>query len=487
VTSKAMLSRAAMLALTLVAFGAPGAASAATITVNTTADDFGPNATCSLREAVQSVNNGTDFGGCIATVVINAYGVGDEIDVPAGLYKLSRAGAGENANSTGDLDLSKAVNIFAAGDSPAGTEIDANNIDRVLDLQSVAASVIVTVQSLTLSNGNAVAANGGAIRVSDLDGSIKVQNATIESSDAGLKGGAIYFEGATSSTTPINVIDSELVGNSAADDGGAIQYGNSTSQAAIERSSLIGNTAGAEGGGFYLSAPGLPQPSVRIINSTFAGNSAVGGGGAVGLGGGRQQVFSQFSTYAGNSTPAPGQGGAFRTDTGGATADEVYLFATVLAGNTAAGVPASCGGPAGLYPIPNFNVVSDSSCPLAGTDNLLGTDPLLAPLAANGGPTRTMGLYDTSPAINHVPTMNCFLIPMTDQRSQPRPLGAACDAGAFEGSVGPVPPPPAGGGGSPGAVPTPSAPTTPKKKKCKKKKKHKSSANVAKKCKKKKK
>ena len=64
-----------------------------------------------------------------------------------------------------------------------------------------------------------------AIRVSDLDGSIKVQESTIESSDAGLKGGAIYFEGATS-TTPINVIDSELVGNSAGDDGGAIQYGN---------------------------------------------------------------------------------------------------------------------------------------------------------------------------------------------------------------------------------------------------------------------
>jgi CSLREA domain-containing protein len=479
VSSKARLSRGTMLALILGAFGAlgaPSAASAATITVNTTADDFGPNATCSVREAVQSVNNAVDFGGCIATILPNAYGFADEIDVPAGLFKLSRAGTGEDLNSTGDLDLRKAVKIVGAGDSPAGTEIDADNIDRVLDLPSVAGAVVVTVQSLTLGNGNAVAANGGAIRVSDLDGSIKVQDSTIESSDAGLKGGAIYFEGATSST-PINVVDSELVGNSAADDGGAIQYGNSNAQVAVERSSLIGNTAGAEGGGFYLSAPDLgPFPSVRIINSTFAGNSAVGGGGAVGLGGGRQQVFSQFSTYAGNSTPAAGQGGAFRTDTGGATADEVYLLSTILAGNTAAGVPASCGGPAGLYPIANFNVASDSSCPLAGTANLLGTDPLLAPLAANGGPTRTMGLYDTSPAIDHVPTTNCFLIPMTDQRSQPRPVGGACDAGAFEGSVGPVPTPPA---------PPTTVPTTHAKKKCKKKKK-KHAASVAKKCKKKK-
>jgi hypothetical protein len=457
-------------------------AGAATIQVSsapTNPDDFSVNATCSLREAVQSINIGADFGGCIATVVLNAYGTADEIDVPAGVYKLSRPGAGEDLNSTGDLDLRKAVKIVGAGDSPAGTEIDADNIDRVLDLPSVAGAVVVTVQSLTLSNGNAVAANGGGIRVSDLDGSIKVQESTIESSDAGLKGGAIYFEGATTASTPINVVDSELVGNSAADDGGAIQYGNSTSQAAIERSSLIGNTAGAEGGGLYLTALDLgPFPSVRIINSTFAGNSAVEGGGAVGLGGGKQQVFSQFSTYAGNTTPAAGQGGAFRTDTGGVTGDEVYLFATILAGNTAAGVPASCGGPAGLYS-PNYSVASDSSCPLTGTANLFGTDPLVAPLAANGGPTRTMGLYDTSPAIDHVPTVNCTMFPMMiDQRSQPRPLGGACDAGAFEGSVGPVPPPPAGGG--------PPPTTTHAKKKCKKKK-HRSASAAKKKCKKKRK
>jgi len=483
------LIRAAALGVSLGALAMPVAAGAATIQVSsapTNPDEFSAsvNATCSLREAVQSINSAANFGGCIATIVPNAYGTADEIDVPAGLYKLSRAGAGEDANSTGDLDLLKAVKIVGAGDSPAGTEIDADNIDRILDLPSVAPAIVdVTVQGLTLSNGNAVAANGGGIRVSDLDGSIKVQESTIESSGAGLKGGAIYFEGATTGSTPINVVDSELVGNSAADDGGAIQYGNSNRQAAIERSSLIGNTAGAEGGGLYLSAPDLgPFPSVRITNSTFAGNSAVDGGGAVGLGGGRQQVFSQFSTYAGNTTPAAGQGGAFRTDTGGMTADEVYLNATILAGNTAAGVPASCGGPAGLYPIANYNVASDSSCPLAGTGNLLGTDPLLAPLGAYGGPTRTLGLYDTSPAIDHVPMASCPIVSPVDQRSQPRPAGAACDAGAFEGSVGPVPTPPAGGGGPAG---TPQTPTTPKKKKCKRKKK-KQHASAAKKCKKKK-
>ena len=472
-SSRAILSRGAMLALTLGAFGVPGAASAATVTVNTTADDFGPNATCSVREAVRSVNDAANFGGCIATIVPNAYGVADEIDVPAGLFKLSRTGAVEDLTSTGDLDLRKAVKIVGAGDSPAGTEIDADNIDRVLDLPSVAGPVAVTVQSLTLTNGNAVAANGGGIRVSDPDGSIKVQESTIESSHAGLKGGAIFFEGATSST-PINVVDSELVGNSAADDGGAIQYGDSNSQAAIERSSLIGNITGAEGGGVYLSAPGVAFASIRIINSTLTGNAATGGGGALAFGGGQPQVFSQFSTFAGNSTPATGQGGAFRTD---AANDQVNLTASIVAGNTAAGVPASCGGPvAGDYAFGALNVLGDTSCPVGGSGNLTGVDPLLAPLGAYGGPTRTLGLYETSPAIDHVPIASCPVVAPVDQRSQPRPVGAGCDAGAFEGSVGPVPTPPSGG----------PSPATPAKKCKKKKKKKKRAASVAKKCKKKK-
>jgi hypothetical protein len=442
----------------------PTTAGAATILVSSTAtndDQFSAAAdgVCSLREAVQSINGAANFGSCIANVT-NPYGTADEIDLPAGTFPLTRAGAGEDSNSTGDLDITKTVKILGAGDGPAGSRIDANDIDRALDLRPVAATVNVIVQELLISNGSVPGAadDGGAIRVGDLDGSIAVKGSTITGSDAGHKGGAIFFEGATSASTPIDIIDTELVGNTAGDDGGAVQFGNSSEQAAILRSSLIGNSAGAEGGGVYLSAADIgPFPSIRITNSTLAGNSAVGGGGAVGLGGGKQQVFTSFSTYAGNTTPAAGQGGAFRTDTGGATADEVYLSRSILAGNTAAGAPASCGGPAGLYPGPTYNVVSDSSCPLAGTGNLLGTDPLLAPLAANGGSTRTMGLYDTSPAIDHVPLASCTIIPMTDQRALPRPAGGACDSGAFEGSVGPKP--------------VPAGATNPPKKKCKKPKK----------------
>jgi hypothetical protein len=80
-----------------------------------------------------------------------------------------------------------------------------------------------------------------------------------------------------------------------------------------------------------------------------------------------------------------------------------------------------------------------------------------------------MGLYDTSPAIDHVPLASCSINPMTDQRALPRPAGGACDSGAFEGSVGPKP--------VPGAATNPPK----KKKKCKKKKKKKRAAEAKKK------
>src|SRR4051812_15422391 len=44
----------------------PQPAYASAIIVNTTADEFGSGASCSLREAIQSANTDTAFGGCTA-------------------------------------------------------------------------------------------------------------------------------------------------------------------------------------------------------------------------------------------------------------------------------------------------------------------------------------------------------------------------------------------------------------------------------------
>jgi hypothetical protein len=63
------------------------------------------------------------------------------------------------------------------------------------------------------------------------------------------------------------------------------------------------------------------------------------------------------------------------------------------------------------------------------TGNLLGIDPLLGPLADNGGPTRTMALLPGSPAIDAGDGTGA---PANDQRGFARVVGAASDVGAFE-------------------------------------------------------
>lgn len=66
-------------------------------------------------------------------------------------------------------------------------------------------------------------------------------------------------------------------------------------------------------------------------------------------------------------------------------------------------------------------------CGLGGANDRV-MDPMLAPLADTGGATATFALVPGSPAIDAAGA-SC---PSLDQRGQPRPARAACDAGAFE-------------------------------------------------------
>jgi hypothetical protein len=72
-----------------------------------------------------------------------------------------------------------------------------------------------------------------------------------------------------------------------------------------------------------------------------------------------------------------------------------------------------------------------TSCGLSQPTDLTNTDPMLARLADNGGPTETQALKPGSPAIDHGGT-SANGCPATDQRGVLRPQGPACDIGAFE-------------------------------------------------------
>jgi hypothetical protein len=75
------------------------------------------------------------------------------------------------------------------------------------------------------------------------------------------------------------------------------------------------------------------------------------------------------------------------------------------------------------------NLFSDAPSFALDPTDLINTDPLLAPLADNGGPTPTMALLPGSPAIDAGVSVSGVT---TDQRGVPRPQGSAPDIGAFE-------------------------------------------------------
>ncbi|MCU0783019.1 MAG: hypothetical protein MUF81_03035 [Verrucomicrobia bacterium] len=87
----------------------------------------------------------------------------------------------------------------------------------------------------------------------------------------------------------------------------------------------------------------------------------------------------------------------------------------------------------GTFTDAGHNLSSDNTPAFSGASHN-STDPKLGPLAANGGPTKTMLLLAGSPAVNAGGDAGLAV----DQRGFPRPSGAHCDIGAVEMQLPPA-------------------------------------------------
>ena len=110
---RATLLAAGTMVLTLL--GMPAGASAETIKVDTTVDQFDSAAPCSLREAIEAANRNTAFGGCAR----DDGGSADTVVIRGGeTYTRSLAGIEDN-NDAGDLDVEGPTTIRVGGDGRA--------------------------------------------------------------------------------------------------------------------------------------------------------------------------------------------------------------------------------------------------------------------------------------------------------------------------------------------------------------------------------
>jgi hypothetical protein len=198
-----------------------------------------------------------------------------------------------------------------------------------------------------------------------------------------------------------------------------------TGQLLLTNSTVISNTASCNSfGGSGGNGGGIENVGQLVLsNSTIAGNSAISGifNNCGGLGGGIYNTGTLLLFYATVASNSSGLDNNFGT---------VALTGTIVANSTAG---PNCSGP--LTESQGDNLDSGTSCGFSESADLTNTDPLLGPLASNGGPTQTMALLRGSPAIDHGGT-RATGCPARDQRGLPRPDessdNGACDMGAYE-------------------------------------------------------
>ncbi len=308
---------------------------------------------------------------------------------------------------------------------------------------------------------NTAASDGGGIRNY---GNLTLSLSTVAFNQAGASGGGLWL--ANSSTITSTDIDQ----NSASVNGGGIYFIPITSGTlAITSSSINSNTATQRGGGIYALEAGVTiststiaqndaefggglfgsEASVTVTSSTIATNTAMNGGGLYLF---RSMLDLVNSTVSGNSASNVGGGLLFTSSTiqtnpasirnstitantaqnGGAILFEspisgVYLESTIVAGN-----PTSSGNELfGSFDESSANNLFSESNPQftnGVNGNIVGADPLLGPLADNGGPTQTHLLMEGSPAINAGSNPGSLA---SDQRGESRSRGAT-DIGSVE-------------------------------------------------------
>lgn len=376
----------------------------------------------------------------------------------------------------------KGVGGSGGGDAVGGIQIDGSSTVLTISDSSITNNTATGGDGANVTNGNGGPGGTAYGALSDFAAAATITNTLISGNTAtggngGTASGNVGFSGGLSGQ---------------ADGAITIIAHPSSSTTLIAGSTIANNTSIGGKGGNGVGTSNVPRGgngntvfgalsgggnTLKVVSSTVSGNTgrpATGGtgsttgsagsvvGGGVSIGSGSAALIN--STIAGNvATGANGEGGGVDMRSTGAlvmAADTVFgntageggnLYAsssqfrinsTIIAG----GVQTTTGGIASGNCLldsvtetdfgDNLESTTPSQCGFSpAKSDVFGESPQLAALASNGGPTTTMALGGTSPAIGHGGDCNDISqsgsAPLTvDQRGLPRV--SPCDIGAFQ-------------------------------------------------------
>lgn len=336
-----------------------------------------------------SANNGEGHGGGAISAeasdlsVINSEFIANEATISCGAIEFTGHSFDGYTLTLFDVDFSITGSIF--------TE---NEADQGAGAVCLTNAPNLTITNTTFDSNEAAAASeyynsgmGGAIRIREV-----VENVT----------------------TDVTISESSFFRNRA-DEGGAIYD-------AAGSSISIGSSTFADNIGDYGPAGIQSDGNLNIVNSTFSGNTSdcssfSDGSCGIAIHSSRSAgiIYSTIVENTGSESDAAvfSQGGVIK------------INGSIMANNIGSDCGKSAGGSLGTS---SAGLDSDGSCLAPLTD-----DPLVAPLADNGGTTQTHALQSGSPAIDAGPA-SCVA---TDQRGvlRPYPSGGNCDLGAYEISL----------------------------------------------------
>ncbi|MBX7102454.1 MAG: right-handed parallel beta-helix repeat-containing protein [Gemmataceae bacterium] len=379
-----------------------------------------------------TINGLTFTGGNVTTTTVSDRGAGigvgsEDVTITNCVINANTmttgAGGGIACYESSALTVLKITNSSVTNNSAAGNtggvRFTTNNTGTITN---------------SLVTGNAAGATGGGI-YAYRSASITLGNSTISNNRTNTSGAGVRLTGGSGAPVNASISNTSITGNTAATIGGALYSFDNPGTVVISGCLVANNRAtglGSDGGGLRFNGANSAAGTVRVENTTIAGNSAGEYGGGFSLGASYAgNVTISFSTIANNIAEING-GGINRSGVNAGTTN-VTIENTIVANNTSLAYPDIIL-PVGTGVTVNNSVVGNSNGLVitAGT-GLVATPGSFIPLGIlsnNGGPTLTM-LPAPFGILSNVGSATTIT---TDQRGNPRTAGSAPDVGAAENS-----------------------------------------------------